>query len=95
MPLVEGSATDEKESMLAILRRLIFSRLPELHLPLLWEPDALEFIPFTLANTNNVDYGEIEGLEPINPLENFYFPGFELEFPEGDVDTGWSDLTLK
>ena len=52
--------------MLAILREHIFSRLSGVHLPLLWEPDSLEYIPFTV--TNNSESTEEEDGFPGLPL---------------------------
>ena len=51
----EGSTGAEQRSILTAIRENIFSRFEGVHLPLLWEPDALEFIPFTLANSTETN----------------------------------------
>jgi len=52
----------ERPSILTTIREHIFSRLAGVHLPLLWEPDSLEFIPFTVANKSESDESENEFL---------------------------------
>ena len=60
----EEEFRQERSSALSQLRDHVFSRFPQLQLPLLWEPEILEFIPFTLKN--NTIFGEYDAdlLEP-------------------------------
>ena len=77
MASIEEETPVERKSIITTIREHIFSRISGIHLPLLWEPDALEFIPFTIRNNSDVTETEEEelpeifkpfGLGPLEPI---------------------------